>query len=68
MYTHQVNYEKVFTSGMLKGIRYTNSYLKFCSLSDAEAFAVKDGEVLECASGTGNYRMEYPIITDLTKF
>lgn len=68
MYTHQVNYEQVFVSGMLEGKRYTNGYIRFCSLEDAKAFADKEGEILECCNGTGSYRLEYPQIINLKDF
>lgn len=37
MYTHQVNYSKRFTDGVLKGKLY-HDYLRFTSYEDAKTF------------------------------
>ena len=42
MYTHQVNFDKVFTTGVLEGKRYTNDYLRFCDKSAAKEFMAKE--------------------------
>ena len=66
-YLYQVNFEKVFTDGILKGRRYTNAHLRFTSWHDAEKFRLAcDGktEVKECAGG-GTYVRECPILTAL---
>jgi hypothetical protein len=65
MYTHQVNFEKVFTSGTLTGRRY-HAYLRFCTLVSAQQFAARAGEIFQACDGSGwRYRMEAPIISTL---
>ena len=64
MYKYQVNYEKVFTSGILKGRRY-HDWLRFTDWQSADAFVKRDGEIFKCCSGAGDYRMESPILTAL---
>ena len=39
MYRYQVNFEKVFTAGALKGRRYSCNYLRFADWQSADAFA-----------------------------
>lgn len=63
-YKYQVNFEKVFVSGILKGRRY-HDYLRFCSHADAKHFAMRDGLIITPCCGTGDYRQEYSIITKL---
>lgn len=67
-YKYQVNFEKVFLSGILKGRRYTNAYLRFPDIASASAFASEcDGKTVAKASDGTNasYVREYPIITEL---
>lgn len=67
-YTHQVNYEKVFRSGVLAGRRYPCNYIRFCSKPDAQAFAAKcDGkQVFTACDGSGwQYVTESAIISEL---
>jgi hypothetical protein len=67
-YTHQVNYEKVFTSGALAGRRYSCNYIRFCSKADAQAFAAKcDGQqVFTACDGSGwQYVAEAALISEV---
>ena len=66
MYRYQVNFEKVFTNGALKGRRYSCNYLRFCDWQSADAFAKScDGKtVVKPADGTDwTYIKECPILT-----
>jgi hypothetical protein len=65
MYRYQVNFDKVFTSGVLKGRRYTNSYLRFVDWKSADSFAREcDGKtVVSCCAGTGDYIREDAILS-----
>lgn len=66
MYRYQVNFEKVFTDGHLKGRRYTNDYVRFCDWKSADAFAKQcDGKTVVEAIGGMNYVRECPILTAL---
>lgn len=66
MYRYQVNFEKVFTSGPLKGRRYTNDYLRFCDWHSADAFAKScDGRTEVKALDGMNYTKEAPILSAL---
>lgn len=62
MYKYQVNYEKVFVSGILKGRRY-HDYLRFVDWKSADAFAKREGEIFHACAGSSDYRMEYPILS-----
>ena len=62
MYKFQVNYEKVFVTGMLAGKRY-HDWLRFVDWKSADAFAKREGEVFKSCCGTGDYRMEAPILS-----
>lgn len=64
MYRYQVNFEKVFTAGILKGRRY-HDYLRFTDWHSADAFAKREGEVFAPCAGNDAYRMECPILTAL---
>ncbi len=63
-YTHQVNFEKVFTSGILQGKRY-HDYVRFCDEGTARAFMACEGEVVAPRAGNGAYRIEDPILSTL---
>jgi hypothetical protein len=63
-YTHQVNFEKVFVAGVLKGRRY-HDHVRFCDLASAKAYAARAGEVFEPCAGNSAYRMESPLISEL---
>ena len=64
MYTHQVNFEKVFLSGILKGVR-CHDRIKFVFLSDAIFFSKRDGLIVTPVCGTSVYRQENSRIIDL---
>jgi len=66
-YSHQVNFDKVFVSGVLKGHRY-HDHLRFVSLSDAIFFAKRDGLIVSPCCGTDSYRQEDSQIIDLKDF
>ncbi len=65
MYKYQVNFEKIFTAGDLKGRRYSCNHIRFCDWKSADEFAKScDGktEVTPC-DGTGwKYVKECPIL------
>jgi hypothetical protein len=66
-YSHQVNFERIYRSGPLAGRRYTNQYLRLCSLQDAEKYAALcDGKQVfsDCTSGW-EYVQECPLISEL---
>ena len=60
-YKYQVNFEKVFVAGILKGRRY-HDFLRFTHWQSADAFAKRDGDTFK-AIGGDDYRMECPILT-----
>ena len=64
---YQVNFEKQFTAGALKGLYYSCNYLRFDSWQAANDFAnTCDGktEVAPCA-GNSSYVKFCPIVTAL---
>ena len=63
-YAYQVNFEKVFINGTLKGKRY-HAYLRFTCHNDAKHFAMRDGLIISPCCGTGDYRQEFSIISKL---
>lgn len=63
-YSHQVNFDKVFIDGALKGRRY-HDYLRFTCFNDAKLFAGRDGLIISPCCGTGDYRQEDSIISRL---
>lgn len=67
MYKFQVNFEKVFVSGLLKGHRYTGEYIRFTDRQSAERFAEwSDGKTAyRAVGGVGEYVRENPIISEL---
>jgi hypothetical protein len=62
MYSYQVNFEKVFVDGILAGRRY-HDWLRFADWQSADRFCKREGEQFKAISGTGNYRMECPILS-----
>lgn len=64
MYTHQVNFEKVFVEGILKGKRY-HDHIRFTCFSDAKFYAQGDGLIFTPCCGTGAYRQEDSTIITL---
>ena len=66
-YTHQVNYSKRFTSGILAGRLY-HDHLRFCSLEDAKAFAAREGETIRYYGYSGSYAIEDTMVIDLADF
>lgn len=66
-YKFQVNFEKVFVDGLLKGRRY-HAHLRFVTREEAKAFAKRDGTVVAPCAGSSSYRQEDSIIVDLAKF
>ena len=65
-YKYQVNFDKVFIDGQLKGHRY-HDHLRFVSKSDAIFFAKRDGLIIS-AYGGDNYRQEESQIIDLRQY
>lgn len=65
-YRYQVNFEKLFVAGCLKGKRYTNDYVRFPTWAEADAFAkLCDGKTVVNAIGGDDYIRECPILTAL---
>jgi hypothetical protein len=64
-YRYQVNFEKVFVSGILKGRRYTNDYLRFCDWQSANKFveSCNGTDIVNQCAGSGAYVKEYPILS-----
>lgn len=65
MYRYQVNFEKVFTGGALKGRRYPCNYIRFADWASADAFTKTcDGktEVKPCDGTDWTYIKECPIL------
>ena len=65
-YRYQVNFEKVFTAGTLKGRRYPCEYLRFADWHSADAFVKQcDGktEVNPCDGTDWRYVRECPILS-----
>lgn len=63
---YQVNFEKVFTAGMLKGRRYSCNHLRFEDWQSANEFAQRcDGKTeINPVDGTDwRYTMDTPILT-----
>jgi hypothetical protein len=63
-YKYQVNFEKLFIEGTLKGLRY-HDYLRFCTRNAAAHFAARDGLIVTPCCGTGAYRQECSIVSRL---
>ncbi len=63
-YKYQVNFDKVFIDGMLKGKRY-HDHLRFTCHKDAKHFAMRDGLIISPCCGTGDYRQEESTIIRL---
>lgn len=66
-YTYQVNFDKTFISGLLKGHRYNGTSLRFTSLADARAFVASagNGKVLTALDGAGGYTCDEFLISTL---
>ena len=63
---YQVNFEKVFTTGILKGRRY-HDFLRFADRNSAREFMKKCDGVTEVTPyfGASRYIREYPILSTL---
>ena len=65
---YQVNYEKEFTAGVLKGKYYACNYIRFPDLQSAQAFAALcDGKTQVLADDGTDWAaiMSCPILTEL---
>ena len=65
-YRYQVNFEKTFTAGSLKGRHYSCNYLRFMDWHSADLFAKAcDGktEVSPCDGTDWRYVRSAPILT-----
>ncbi len=67
VYRWQVNFDKVFVDGLLKGHRY-HAYLRFCTHADAVFFAKRDGLIIQPCAGSSSYRQEDSQIVDLNQY
>ena len=65
-YKYQVNFDKVFIDGPLKGHRY-HDHQRFILKSEAIFFAKRDGLIIS-AYGGDNYRQEESQIIDLSEY
>lgn len=54
-YTHQVNFEKVYISGVLQGQRIPD-FVRCINLEEAEVFSSLDGTIRTSKHGGGNYK------------
>jgi hypothetical protein len=69
MYKYQVNFEKTFTVGALKGRHYSLGYIRFCDWKSADEFAKScDGktEVDPCDGTDWRYVKSAPILTAIS--
>lgn len=64
MYTHQVNFSKRFTTGILAGRLY-HDYIRFTCRDDAQSFADREGQTVKACVGSDNYTIEDAMITEL---
>ena len=60
-YKYQVDFDKVFIDGNLKGITYRD-HVRFVSWQDACLFASRDGLIITPCCGTSAYRQEGSIL------
>jgi hypothetical protein len=66
MYKFQVNFEKAFTEGVLKGKVY-HDHLRFVLKSDAVHFSKRDGMIVVPFGGS-EYMQRNSQVIDLAKF